>query len=160
MKPALLLCGVLVLVGCSPAVVPEDGGSPIDAGATDAGVADAGTADAGQPMDAGTDAGVTWVQVQPLLWAHCAECHQVTDGGYSFGAPQFLSPYAALLQPSTRCAGESKVACIRAALLIQATEGSRCRTYGTPFHREGWECLTPQEIDFVASWVDAGAPEY
>ncbi|MFT3713025.1 MAG: hypothetical protein QM817_35680 [Archangium sp.] len=162
-----LLAAVLVM-GCSPSVQPEDAGArdaggTVDSGLSDAGSADAGTADAGTPdagttTDAGTpDAGVTWAQVQPLLWARCGSCHGL-DGGVG-GATYFFT-HPEIIQPSTKCPGETIAVCISRALQIQEVEGTGCRTYNTPFHREGWVCLTPAEIDFVVGWVDAGAPEF
>lgn len=136
MRPSLLLLTLLAACGAGPA--SNDAGVTL----TDSGVADAG----GEP----------WARtLQPLLYAHCADCHRA-DGG----EVGFAENHALLLQPATRCTGETLGGCVGRALSIQMPEGNRCRTYDVPFHREGWICMTPGQIDQVVSWVDAGMPEH
>lgn len=137
-----------------------DSGTPVDAGLGDGGVVDdagvqvdAGTADAG-----GADAGaISWERdVHRLLVSRCAGCHTLSRVDFE---PRFLDAYQVMGQLSTRCPGERVGDCVSRALQIQAPEGSRCRTYLTPFHREGWECLTPAEVRLVVDWVSAGMLE-
>ncbi len=121
-----------------------------DSGTEDAGAADGGFADAGH------DAGVTWNgAIQPLLLTKCAPCHD-----RDAGVPAFAASYAVMIEPSRLCSPERVGVCVSWALQGQAPEGPGCRTYNvTPFHREGWTCLTPAEIDLVVGWVDAGMVE-
>jgi hypothetical protein len=93
--------------------------------------------------------------VQPLLLAKCAGCHD-DDAGRA----AFVRSYEVLMQPSKLCPGERIGECVNRALQAQAPEGSTCRTYIVkPFHREGWPCLTTTEIDRVAQWVAGGMLE-
>ena len=93
--------------------------------------------------------------VQPLLAQKCSRCH-AADGGPVLN---FVDSYSAIRGPSVKCPGELVGGCVKLALKEQAPESAACRTYTTPFHREAWVCLTPVEIDRVASWVDAGMLE-
>jgi hypothetical protein len=104
----------------------------------------------------GANTGATYeADVQPLLFAKCAGCHD-GDAGY----PAFTRSYAAVWEPSKLCPGESIGACVHHALQAQAPEGSTCRTYVVrPFHREGWPCLTTTEINRVAAWFAGGMRE-
>lgn len=174
---------VILVVGCgsgrseptdqqliNPPGEVEDAGAPLDAGLEDAGVPlDAGVEDAGlHQLDAGTsalvDAGATgtpdagrWVgDVELLLRSHCSGCHTLSRVD---NEPRFLDSYQVLLQPSVQCAGARVGDCVARALSIQAVEGTSCRTYLMPFHREPWRCLATDEVDRVLRWVDAGMPE-
>lgn len=107
--------------------------------------------------DAGTDAGVLPSVVPALLQQKCAECHAPRDGGYETA---WVGNRAVLDSPAKLCPGERVADCVARAVEAQEHEGSRCRTYVvTPFHREGWECLTAAEIASIVAWVDAGMPE-
>jgi hypothetical protein len=165
----LLLGLTLALTACGrpdlPAPRLDDDRMPLatDAGAqqvADAGlIVDAGAPiDAGVPLDAGSpDAGpsLSWARdVRPILEPRCSRCHESNNvPGLSFG-----DTYDVFLQPSTRCPGTTVGACVAQALALQRTEGRWCRTYETPFHREGWNCLPQAEIDLVTRWVNAGMP--
>ena len=141
----LALCAVLpLLVACGSAVNAPDAG--------DSGVA----VDAGTP-DAGSTAALTWTaDVQPLLWAKCAQCH-AADAGQR----PFASSYPVMLEASTLCPGAQVGACVARALQAQEVEGTGCRTFIVqPFHREGWICLTPEEVGRVVKWQDAGMLEH
>jgi hypothetical protein len=94
--------------------------------------------------------------IQPLLLAKCAACH---DG--DAGQAAFVRSHAVMLQASRLCPGERVGECVNHALQAQAPEGSTCRTYIVrPFHREGWPCLSATEIERVAAWVRGGMVEH
>ncbi|MFZ5443122.1 MAG: hypothetical protein ACOZQL_24150 [Myxococcota bacterium] len=142
MRSLLLL--PLLCLACGQATTSPDGGSIPDGGMT---------------PDASVGA---WVgRIQPLLWAHCADCHSPDGGGVAtYGAQvPFMESHAKMLMPSTKCPGESLGVCVSRAVNLQVVEGTRCRTVETPFHREGWPCLTAAEVTEVSDWVDAGMPE-
>lgn len=142
---------VLLSLACCGTPMALGTDASVDAG-EDAGV-DAGT-------DAGTDAGPSGPfasNIQPLLGARCAPCHTV---GIAQVLPLFGASHAPWLGPSQLCMGERVGDCVKRALEAQEPEGSGCRTFVTPFHREGWGCLTPAEISLVTGWVDGGMPEY
>lgn len=151
MRTSLLVA--LAFAACGPARADLDAGSVVDAGAVDAGAADAGSPDAG---------GAWALRVQPLLWAHCADCHARDGGEVGRVGPQvpFVEAHATMLGASTLCPGETVGRCVGRALEAQVPEGTRCRTVVVvPFHREGWPCLTGDEVREVVDWVDAGLPE-
>ncbi|MDP1919996.1 MAG: hypothetical protein Q8L14_27360 [Myxococcales bacterium] len=171
------LVGLVGFVSCGRPELPPDRdqsvGSPIaqapDAGTVDAGDLpfDAGTPDAGQSeLDAGsrsdagtvTDAGapLTWERdTKPLFDRHCTRCHESGN----WGIPSFADRYPDLLLPSKLCVGENVGTCVSRAVQVQRTEGTGCRTYETPFHREGWSCLSPEAVDVIVRWVDGGMIE-
>jgi hypothetical protein len=140
MRSLVLLCAVS-LWSCGAT-------STSDAGVSDAGSSDAGTHDAGI-----ADAGSAWVdRIQPLLHAHCADCH-----AWDAGLPAFADSYTELRANSQKCPGEPVGTCVSLALQAQVPEGQRCRTVVVvPFHREGWVCLSQADIDTVVTWVDGG----
>jgi hypothetical protein len=148
-----VIVAVMLCVGCGRAVEIDrpDGGEPADSGTVVT-----AEPDAGQPMpDAGTTSS-TWAFVAPIFFAKCTRCHEAMNGGL----PSFADNYSVALQPATRLCQTGTIGqCIKAALLLQDTEGGRCRTYMTPFHRESWVCLTQSEIDLVVRWVDSGMPQ-
>lgn len=153
MRTPLALAALgLALTACGASHADPDAGSP------DAGSPDAGSPDAGAP-----DAGETWaLRIQPLLWAHCADCHARDGGEVSRVGPQvpFVEAHATMLGASTLCAGETVGRCVSRALEAQVPEGPGCRTVVVmPFHREAWPCLTAAEVSEVAAWVDGGMPE-
>lgn len=163
------LVGVLGFVSCGrPELPPGREQAPI-AQAPDAGVVDAGSTvpDAGlTPVDAGTpdagvvvvDAGVplTWERdTKPLFDRHCTRCHESGN----WGIPSFADRYPDLLIASKLCIGENVGTCVSRAVQVQRTEGTGCRTYETPFHREGWSCLSPEAIQTIVRWVDGGMLE-
>jgi hypothetical protein len=142
------LLASMCLMACG-STAPADAGSGGDAGKADAG-ADAGAIDAGA-----TDAGTWATRIQPLLWAHCADCH-----GRDAGQVEFVESYAVTQAASRLCPSAKVGTCVSRALQAQVPEGSRCRTVIVePFHREGWLCLQPVEIEEVVAWVDGGMPE-
>lgn len=167
MRPILvcLLC-VMGLVSCGAPEVTrcrlQSGASSIEP-APDAATADAG----GQPFDAGPpDAGVVVVQdagapltwerdTKPLFDRHCTRCHESGN----WGIPSFADRYPDLLIASKLCVGENVGTCVSRAVRLQRTEGTRCRTYETPFHREGWACLSSEEIATIVRWVDGSMLE-
>lgn len=165
MSPRVLcLVGVVGLVSCGRPELPsgreQSVGSPIaqtpDASTADAGAEpfDAGTPDAGAPSDAG--APLSWQRdTKPLFDRHCTRCHESGN----WGLPSFADRYPDLLLPSKLCVGENVGTCVSRAVQVQRTEGTGCRTFETPFHREGWACLPPEAIETIVRWVDGGMPE-
>lgn len=94
--------------------------------------------------------------VPALLQQKCAECH-ARDGGYE---TQFVASPDLLRSPAKLCPDASVGECVARAAEAQYGEGSKCRTVVvSPFHREGWECLTPAEVAAIRAWVDADMPE-
>lgn len=129
----------------------DAGAVTVDAGAPDAG---GGVIDAGLAFDAGTP--LTWERdAKPLFERHCTRCHE--SGNLQI--PSFVDRYADLLLPSRLCARQTVGACVSRAVQLQRTEGTGCRTYETPFHREGWQCLSAAEIDVIVRWVNGGLLE-
>ncbi|MDX2013111.1 MAG: hypothetical protein SFW67_23150 [Myxococcaceae bacterium] len=156
-----LLLAALLTVGCGRPEVPVPEARSLET--LDAGAAldlDAGlSADAGAPTDAGSppDAGpaLRWERdVLPLLSTRCERCHVANNQP----GPSFGDTWEVLLRPSTKCPGETIGRCVALALAVQGVEGRWCRTWQTPFHREGWMCLSATEIDLVTRWVDSGMP--
>jgi hypothetical protein len=139
--------------------------SPVDAVTPPSGEdaqALADTADVPMPSDAAsTDAGaVTYVaHIQPILRTTCNGCHNT--GSY---AP-FVDSYAATQVLSTAsnsygCPGELVGVCINRAAQIQMVEGSHCRTFDRPFHRDGFNrCITEDERALIMAWVAGGMLE-
>ena len=141
-----------------PVVTPtgEDAGAP----QTDAAVV---TAPDGPSGDTGR---ITYVaNVQPILQAACASCH--TTGSPSPGAASvpFVESYAVTQALSKAagfygCPGELVGACINRAAQIQEIEGSYCRTFDRPFHRDGFDrCITEDERALIKTWVETGMAE-
>lgn len=158
-----------LLVACGiPVVEAERTGAVITSGASDAGAtSDAGAlVDAGSLVDAGAmaDAGVsadggapTYTRdAQPIFSRHCTRCHVAGNGGLT----SFVDRYELLSTASTVCRGQTVATCIGWVLADQAMEGRTCRTYEVrSFHREGFLCVSAQDIATVQAWLAAGARE-
>jgi|JI10StandDraft_1071094.scaffolds.fasta_scaffold28788_7 hypothetical protein len=96
--------------------------------------------------------------VQPILQAACASCHDAAHDD-SAGDYPFPASYAELQRPSRMCQGDTVGTCVGLAVANQDVEGNGCRTYVVrPFHREGWPCLTAPQQATIAAWVAAGMP--
>jgi hypothetical protein len=179
---AVPLAGLLLTVlssGCSRQVIGLDvsadgsggagGADPMpaadpsaDASPSDGSPSDASPADAIPPSDASpTDAGpVTYVEhIQPILGATCSSCHAAGS------SVPFVDSYAATQRLSAApnfygCPGELIGVCINRAAQIQRVEGSHCRTYDRPFHRDGFDrCITDGERALIMAWVEGGMVE-
>jgi hypothetical protein len=146
---------VVLLTGCGrlelerPQAVPAPEAPPAE-------VAPAQVAPARLAPDPAPVPSPVWADVQPVLLEKCPRCHEAMNGGL----PSFADDYAVMLQSSTLCRCQTVGECVKAALLAQEPEGDRCRTYVVaPFHREGWRCLTSEEISTVVRWIDTGMRE-
>src|SRR5262249_33228015 len=107
------------------------------------------------------DAGVVTydADIQPILRGACSGCHDADAS-----AP-FVDSYAATQRLSMAtgyygCPGELVGVCIDRAAQGQMLEGTHCRTFDHPFHREGFNrCLTEQEQALIKAWVAGGMIE-
>jgi hypothetical protein len=127
------------------------GGSAAGAGGTTAG---AGGTTAGTAGNGGTT--VTYAQVQPLFMAKCTPCHSA--GGLGAGAHTLADSNADAPKPGAHpaCMGTTKGECS----LIRVKDGSMplgkgctgdpARDAANP------ACLTQQEQDLLAAWIDGG----
>jgi hypothetical protein len=119
------------------------------------------------PEDASADAArVTYVaDIQPILRATCASCHTVGAPSSEASSVPFVDSYAATQALSKAsgfygCPGELVGACINRAAQIQRPEGSYCRTFDRPFHRDGFDrCITDDERALINTWVETGMTE-
>ena len=113
-------------------------------------------------VDAGT---LTYVDhIQPILRGTCGSCHATNSPSPGSSIP-FVDSYAVTQRASMSptyygCPGESVGACINRAAEIQQLEGSNCRTFDRPFHRDGFDrCITDAERALIAAWVAGGMIE-
>jgi hypothetical protein len=109
---------------------------------------------------------VTYVaDIQPILRATCASCHTVGAPSPEASSVPFVDSYAATqaLSKATGfygCPGELVGACINRGAQIQELEGTRCRTFDRPFHRDGFDrCITDEERALINTWVETGMAE-
>jgi hypothetical protein len=118
------------------------------------------------PPDANADApfadagAVTYVaDIQPILRTACNGCHD-TDSSAPFVDSYAATQLPSMAQSAYGCPGELVGVCINRAAQGQALEGTRCRTYDRPFHREGFNrCLTEHEQSLIMAWVAGGMIE-
>lgn len=96
-------------------------------------------------------------EIQPLLAAKCAKCHSV--GGSSPVGIAFVDSYAEVQKASKYCLEFTVGVCIGRAIAQQQAEGTGCRTYLPPYHRDGWKCLDEAERMQIAGWVAGGLLE-
>lgn len=114
---------------------------------------DAGSdADAEPPTPSDAGRATTYADLQPLFRAKCTPCHAADAGHY---AP-FADTYDALRAASKLCPGDVVAGCIPRAVAIERMEGSGCRTYDQPFHREAWPCLSADERSAILGWQEPG----
>jgi hypothetical protein len=109
---------------------------------------------------------VTYVaDIQPILRATCASCHTTGSSTPRAAAIPFVESYAVTQAPSQAagfygCPGELVGACINRLAQIQEVEGTYCRTFDRPFHRDGFDrCITDDERALINTWVATGMAE-
>ena len=109
------------------------------------------------PSDAGA---VTYdAHIQPILRTACGSCH-VADASAPFVDSYAATQRLSMAGGSYGCPGELVGVCIDRAAQGQALEGAHCRTYDSPFHRDGFDrCLTAHEQSLIRAWVAGGMIE-
>jgi hypothetical protein len=138
------------LVGACSASSPDDEPSAADTGSSGGADGEAGPGSSsedgsstGTPVD--PNAPTYWGDVRPLFIQHCSGCH--SEGGI---APYDLEQYA------TASALAEAVAVLTDARTMppfNANNDGLCHTFADA----RW--LAQEEIDLLAAWADAGAPE-
>lgn len=95
------------------------------------------------------------MHVQPILAAHCGDCH----GNVGSRIGGFAVDYATTQAPPHRldaCA-DTVGECIGRVLSDARVEGRGCRTFEVEtFHRSSWPCLAEADVDTVHAWIEQG----